>query len=177
MKRCSKCQILKAEFLYYKNRASKDGLRADCKRCQNKVRDLWAKSNKEKLQKLRSEYRKRPEIKKHRALLSQAWNRKNIESTLITKAKIRARKLGLSFSLSKQDIKIPEFCPILGLKLQVSSNKVSDSSPTLDRLNGNLGYIKENVAVISHKANRIKNNSSFEELEKIYFWWKNGKYS
>ena len=46
------------------------------------------------------------------------------------------------------------------------------NSPSLDRLDNNKGYTKENISVISYKANRIKNDASFEEIEKLYLWLK-----
>lgn len=47
-----------------------------------------------------------------------------------------------------------------------------DGSPTLDRIVPEKGYVKGNVAVISHKANRIKNNGSLEELEAVVSYTK-----
>jgi len=37
----------------------------------------------------------------------------------------------------------------------------------LDRIDNNKGYIKDNVWVISRKANTIKNNASLEELKAL----------
>lgn len=42
---------------------------------------------------------------------------------------------------------------------------MSNNSPTIDRINPKLGYIKGNVWVISNKANRFKNDATLEELE------------
>ena len=39
--------------------------------------------------------------------------------------------------------------------------------PTLDRIDSNKGYIKENIQVISFKANRLKNNATIDELKCI----------
>jgi hypothetical protein len=33
-----------------------------------------------------------------------------------------------------------------------------------------LGYVKGNVAVISHRANAIKNNATAEELQMVARW-------
>ena len=58
---------------------------------------------------------------------------------------------------------------MLGIKLNthVGETKAGAKadSPSLDRINPNLGYIKGNVWVISYRANMIKNNATLEELE------------
>jgi hypothetical protein len=93
--------------------------------------------------------------------------RKNLRLELLTKAKQRAKNKNLPFDLVVDDIVIPEFCPILGIKLAPSKNAPSDGSPSLDRINNSLGYVKGNVHVISCRANRIKNDSSLEELKLV----------
>ena len=42
-----------------------------------------------------------------------------------------------------------------------------EDSPSLDRLDSSLGYTPENVWWISYRANRLKNDSTLEELEKL----------
>ncbi len=87
--------------------------------------------------------------------------------------KKRATKKGKwEFTLSIEDIpEIPEYCPILGIKIEAS--KVSgplDSSPSLDRIDTTKGYIPGNVQIISNRANRIKADATAEELEKVYLY-------
>ena len=41
-------------------------------------------------------------------------------------------------------------------------------SPSLDKIIPSLGYVKDNIWVISYRANTIKNNCTFEEIEKLY---------
>ena len=84
----------------------------------------------------------------------------------------RARHEGIDFDLDPEDIKIPKVCPILGIPLHYR-NKRSDDSPSVDRIDPTLGYTKGNVVVVSWRANRIKSNASFEEIEKIYQFYKN----
>lgn len=85
-------------------------------------------------------------------------------------AKARAKKQGVPFSLSVDDFEIPESCPILGLKLEPGNRKVHFSSPSLDKIIPELGYVKGNVAVISNKANMIKNLGTSEDHRKIADW-------
>jgi hypothetical protein len=50
--------------------------------------------------------------------------------------------------------------------------KAAPNSPTIDRIDPRLGYVPGNVHVVSHRANRIKNNATLEEFEKICLNWK-----
>ena len=83
--------------------------------------------------------------------------------------KKRAKQKGIIFDLAIEDIpEIPKICPILGIKIK--SNSISaplDSSPSLDRINPKLGYIKGNVRIICNRANRIKSDATVKELKLI----------
>lgn len=81
--------------------------------------------------------------------------------------KLRAKKKGLPFDLTLDDLPVPEFCPVLGIPLQPRSGKFHDRSPSIDRLVPERGYVKGNVAVISYRANRIKDYGTLEELKKV----------
>ena len=89
---------------------------------------------------------------------------------LLSLAKFRAKKQGIPFDLTVEDITIPEFCPILGIKLESGRGKGllrSDTIPSLDKIRPELGYVRGNVWVISWRANRLKSDASAEELELI----------
>lgn len=85
-------------------------------------------------------------------------------------AKVRAKKSGISFSLTREDISIPEICPVLGIKLQRGSIQQRDASPSIDRIIPELGYVPGNIAIVSYRANRIKNNGTVEEHRRIATW-------
>lgn len=82
-------------------------------------------------------------------------------------AQSRARKRGLEFTLKFEDLHAPEYCPVLGIKLQHSVGGHSDGSPSLDRVDNTKGYTPENVRIISRRANCLKNDATLEELEAI----------
>lgn len=87
-------------------------------------------------------------------------------------AKYRARRRNIPFTLTLGDITVPERCPVLGIPLHVTPDASGgrDGSPTLDRLIPALGYTKSNIAVISYRANRIKNDSNPTELRCVADW-------
>ena len=76
----------------------------------------------------------------------------------------RAKCKGTEFTITEEDIVIPEYCPIMGSKLSFGTNKSHAHSPTLDRKDNTKGYVPGNVWVISHRANLMKGNSNMEEL-------------
>lgn len=87
---------------------------------------------------------------------------------LLKLAKGRAKKNGLDFNIDITDVVIPEKCPVFGFKL-VSGQGTGfyDASPTLDRIENGLGYVKGNVIVVSWRANRIKGDASLSELQQL----------
>lgn len=72
--------------------------------------------------------------------------------------------------LSEIGGKIPERCPVLGLKLDFLAPSRSDSLPTIDRIDSTKSYVLGNIAVISWRANSIKRNYTAEDLRKIANW-------
>jgi len=90
-------------------------------------------------------------------------------------SRTRAGEYNEENNLEISHIVIPEYCPVLGIKLQKNIGKMGDNSPTLDRINNKKGYIKSNIAVISLKANAMKRNGTLEDIEKLYLWMKTNK--
>ncbi len=95
------------------------------------------------------------------------------EHKLWKDAKKRSIEFELEFNITIDDIIIPENCPILGIKLFNTPKKPTNNTPSLDRINPVLGYIKGNIRVISVRANRLKQDSTIEELERIIMYMKN----
>lgn len=90
---------------------------------------------------------------------------------LLAGARHRAKKFGLPFFLEIEDILIPRLCPALGLPIVRGSGGVhTPNSPTLDRIAPELGYVPGNVAVISRRANAIKQNATAEEISSVAIW-------
>ena len=67
-----------------------------------------------------------------------------------------------------------DYCPISGVKFE-RGNKLSPNCPNLDRIINKEGYVKGNVHYISAKMNRIKDNSTIEELESLVEYLKSIK--
>lgn len=117
------------------------------------------KERRRELRRTDSEYRDRiNEYKRENS-------RKNFKSGLIGRAKRRATIKGLEFSITTEDLVIPEKCPILEVLLVLGRKHNYSYSPSLDRIDPKKGYTKENTRVISSLANTMKNSATFEELK------------
>lgn len=85
----------------------------------------------------------------------------------IANAKMRAKRSGLPCNITMLDVldAVADTCPLLGLPLVYATGKIHSNSPTIDRKVCEKGYTKDNIAVISHRANRLKSDSTVEELQ------------
>jgi hypothetical protein len=96
------------------------------------------------------------------------WQRKNPATVLYHSARQRAAKKGLEFTITVDDIHIPEKCPIMDIPLEFfreyGANNRRKNSPSLDRIDKRRGYTPDNIRVISDIANRMKSDATPDEL-------------
>ena len=141
---------------------------------RNAYKREWYAKNKDRLNEKSKQWVKdNPEKRKETARKYKAANKEkaftyitnNYEWYLLNSARNRARIHNIDFSLSVEDIVIPEICPYLQIPLtRIRGQGRQDYNPSLDRIDSSKGYIKGNVRVISDKANRMKNSATKEEL-------------
>lgn len=110
--------------------------------------------------------------KKCRSSYDPIFREQNIKLFMLKQAKQRAKQYNLEFDLDQDCIKIPMLCPVLNIPLEISTSKQSDNSPSLDRIDNSKGYTKDNVAVISWRANKLKSNAKLWELKAIVEYMK-----
>lgn len=165
MKVCSKCKVEKENSEFHKWGRSKDRLQNWCKKCNSdymKEKEHFEKRN----AKRKEERRNNPELRAYEVEKIRGYRQKNPEKYMFQTVRNRAKDLGVPFNITVEDIKIPEFCPILGVKLTPNClGKKNLYVASLDRIIPELGYVKGNVAVISKKANMMKHNASLEEIQ------------
>lgn len=90
--------------------------------------------------------------------------RSNPKKRMLLSAKQRAKRDGIPFDLTEDDLDIPDVCPVLGIPF--GTNQWYDS-PSLDKTIPELGYVKGNVAVISARANILKRDGTLKEFEAL----------
>lgn len=173
MKKCNKCANILDLTLFSKKTSNKDGYSNICKNCEQLRKRQYYLENKENILREQKE-RYAAGLIKIRVLseeqrLTNNRNRKLKHSAdprygLITEARKRAKQKGIDFSITLDDIIVTELCPILLIPMVVGKGKFTKNSPTLDRVDNSLGYVKNNVMVVSHLANSMKNSASPLEL-------------
>lgn len=107
----------------------------------------------------------REQNREHHLQVCKDWYLKDKLNTvkyLLKYAKSRAKKKNLSFSITADDIVIPELCPIFKVPLVPGDARYC---PSIDRIDPTKGYIPGNIQIISSLANKIKWDSSADELK------------
>lgn len=127
-------------------------------------------SNKQCVECRKLEYEKN---KKKYSKNRKTKHRQQPRKAMFKSARDRAKKFSLAFNIVESDIKIPSVCPVLGIRLYIGDRTRTDNSPTLDRISNSRGYTKDNVIVVSWKANRIKNDATISELKRITRFYSN----
>ena len=114
---------------------------------------------------------------KRRSSYKQKWGHFPEESYVradefyqIIREKFRRKKASNykhDWDIEFNDLTFPTHCPILGIELNYFSPERQENSVSFDRIDATKGYIKGNVVVVSWRANRIKNDGTAEEHQKI----------
>lgn len=167
-KQCSTCKKNKPLFEFTKNKASKDGLQYKCRSCDLEYQKVRRVQNKEQM---------REQSKKY-----QAKRRKNFEyrlQMLLNASKQRATTKNREHSITLEDIKelypADGKCPVFGFTLEFNSGGFRDTSPSIDRIDSSKGYTRDNIQIISWKANRLKAYATVEDLELLVAFLKQGE--
>lgn len=144
---------------------------------------IYREKNKEKVQKAMIEWNKRPEnIERHKEYQREyskknaikirekvlEWQKANPERFQYNQVKARAKAENIPFDIDFKDLVWPTVCPVLGTPVFRSEKGLNrDNHPSVDKVIPELGYIKGNVCVISGKANRLKQESTIQDLEAV----------
>lgn len=95
----------------------------------------------------------------------QKWLSTDYRQRIYDRAKGRAKQRGREFTISLDDVVIPETCPVLGVPLVHAPG--SPYVPSLDRIDSSKGYTPDNIIVMSWRANTLKNNMTEEECRAL----------
>lgn len=153
---CTTCLLVKNEEEFYNNRKSKSKM---CKTCFKEYNATRYKVRKVKQS-------------KYSDVAGEAELEKLFIKHLLASAKSRAKAIGMAFDLEIEDITIPTVCPVLGFPLSLRDGD-KRTTPSLDRLDSSKGYTKDNVVIISWRANSLKSDATVQELTWLAEWYRN----
>lgn len=159
MKYCTKCKKNKEDVEFYPSQL-KSNMKGICKLCFVSFPSQSSEGKK----KYHNQNPDKVKLWKQRDYI------KNRITYIYGAARKRAIDNGLEFSITIDDIIIPEFCPILGIKIICDAgNGRTGNAPSIDRKDNTKGYTKDNIIIVSDRANKIKNDSSEDERAKLFY--------
>lgn len=135
----------------------------------NIQRAAWAREYRKKnLDKVKAvEAANRDRNRERRQQQQKALYHSNPQLTLWKNAKARASKKDIPFTITVEDIAIPDVCPVFKTPFKRGTRADKDYSPSLDRIDSTQGYIPGNVQVISFKANKHKGTLTPTEIKQL----------
>lgn len=159
---CTRCKQLKSLDEFNKGNG-KYKRRSICRECEHEIQNTPERvARRRELELLR---RKNPDYVKKTNERDKRKRLSNPKHWLWVAAKYRAKKKNLEFTISESDIDLPEKCPLLNIPMWKNPEEACANSYSIDRINPNKGYTKDNIWVISKRANALKSDATLEELE------------
>ena len=137
-KECRTCGEFRSLDMFYRNSNTADGLDGRCKPCES--------------------------IRRKKSYFE------DFDRETLNRIRHRSIKKGILFDLNIDDIPdVPKYCPILDIELKINwgGRAQAFNSPTLDKIDPNLGYVRGNIAWISAEANRLKQDNTRDTLLKL----------
>lgn len=151
-KSCTKCKQVKPLTEFHRSPNSRDGRVWKCNLCACELTRIWRKKN-------------------HAYAISskRKARRQKPKEHMLWRAQNHARIIGVACTITLKDLEIPDFCPVLNVRLNPlpKSGKAQPNSASIDRIDSTKGYIPGNVWVISLRANQIKRDATWQELEAL----------
>ncbi len=149
-KKCPGCKKVLPVTEFYSAKDRRDGLRSYCKSCESSKSRKWYKDN---------------------------YKLASMKLTL-RRLKERARKKNIPIEITLEYLKNSHpddmICPVLGIKMERGYNDDDwySTSPSVDRIVPEKGYVPGNIIIVSNKANLIKSYATPDEVLKVGTFYK-----
>lgn len=158
-KTCFKCKKTKPLAYFYRDKSTKDGHTRRCMTCVTEERISRREYNLNYARYKRENNRE--EVNTYNRIRHRNLDPKK---RLLQQARNRAKRWQIDFDIAIEDIFVPEVCPLLGIEFRAGTKYNYQHSWSLDRLDNNKGYTKNNIWVISSLANTMKSSASPTQL-------------
>lgn len=173
---CGYCKLLKDIKEFAINKQHPEGVSRYCRNCLSQKRKIYIKTNYIQFYKKRQEYKKTLSFKTRES--NKRNNRKIQNPSLFIWKNLqkKCKKNKIDFNLDVDDIIIPKICPVLKIPILLIGNPTKcPNLAVIDRIDNNQGYVKNNICVISNKANWLKKHGSLEDFKQILNYMENNK--
>jgi len=186
---CSQCGKTKLTKEFASDKRTLDGKAGYCQDCSNKYHVGWFAilAHKEKRQKRINEKYYLDEDKQGKTHIREGLVARNKKVPISSRAKAMRRtmiynadKEGFDFDSSyftpekvEEMIETNDICSCCDRIFDKSfhgDGKIREAVPCPDRVDPNLGYVKENVVMICRRCNWIKNDGTADEFLRIVQW-------
>lgn len=94
---------------------------------------------------------------------------------LLSNSRQRAKRSGIEHTLTREDIVIPDVCPVFGIELKREDRDTWMHAPSIDRIDNTRGYVPDNIIVVSRRANILKRDATPDELYTLAIFYRNLK--
>lgn len=158
-KTCITCRVSRNLIAYWRDKRRPDGRLSECRECMKKRNTQWLRDNRTRAREINA---RAVDTMRGRFPIRQ----------MLTSARHRAKTCGWEFDLTEADITVPALCPVFGIPIAFAhgigaQRMIRDHSPSLDRIDNTKGYVRGNVVVVSGRANRLKSDSTADELRAL----------
>jgi len=167
---CSSCKKEKDVSEFYKDISKVNGYSSWCKECILISRKQYYENNKEQAKERNREYdRKRYALKNYLRSFGSGYKRSWCSSTLQQHRK-KGHTVDITIAELYEKIKFCDTCNICGKQLKWSSGKLADNSPSLDRINNGNIINANNIQIVCHQCNTMKNDELIEWCKTVLMY-------
>ena len=157
-KKCGLCHTAMPVSLFTTDSKSTTGLSSTCLPCNSKKGKKWRRENPEVTKaKARRADRIRQQYRRHLALIKTA--------------RLRARKLGVAFSVSHAKVRdaiyIHGRCAVTGIPFDTMTPGKIWNSPSIDRIKYGGDYVDENIRIVIKAFNIMRSNWGEDKILKV----------
>ena len=166
-KTCNRCKEEKLLSEFSLNNSAKDRLQYKCRACDLNYQTQRRAENKDEFLEYSRKYQRNRR-------LNFDYRLQMLINASKQRAKLNNREHDIDVEAIKSIYPVDGCCPIFGIKLEFNEAGFRDNSPSIDRIDSTKGYTRDNIQIISWKANRIKGASSLQDLEMMVAYLKQG---
>lgn len=171
-KRCPGCDTIKPITEYHRGTATrwgKHGIASRCKACASLSNQAYRRDHKERLEEYNKKYREREDIAARRLTGRRRRSAASPRHVMQITLRHGLNRKPTEFPATVDDLMV-KFetqggkCAVSGIALTWAQGRILPTSLSLDRINSEDGYSKENIRLVCQAVNAFKGRMSDAEM-------------